>query len=69
MIDTQAFFGVREKWVRPLEISWTINLGITSEVISPNISVPKMEESENRNISCMDTAYGYGKTHPQNCRK
>ena len=24
LLDTQVFFGVREPWVRPLEISWNI---------------------------------------------
>ena len=30
LLDTQGFFGVRDTWVRPLEISWIIRDAVDS---------------------------------------
>ena len=79
----QVFIGVVNVPTKPIDSSWdgiSIHSALTSLSISRRKSpkgeqcflhqtfqVPKMEVLTY--ISCMDTAYGYGKTHAQNSRK
>ena len=69
MVDFYGFH-VGKYTVRPMDASWDIRqrlgnwrkLHLASH--HQTVHAPKMKVLTY--ISCMDTAYGYGKTHPQN---